>query len=248
MGAPRAYYNEIDRDAVHVLRALIADGVIAPGDVDDRSIKDVSPDDLRGYTQCHFFAGGGLWSVAARLAGWPDERPLWTGSCPCQPISLRGRKLGADDPRHLWPDLFRLLRSGRPPVLMGEQVAGTLGDVWFDGVHADLASADYTGRAVDIPACAVNAPQERERRWFVACPNGIERRSGAVQGGSSQAHGPEARNRTRWPSASDVPRLDDGVPGGMALRRIAGNAIHAVLAAEVIGAFLDAELAEDVFA
>lgn len=77
-----AYYNEIDEDAAAVLEALIEDGVIAPGDVDRRSIKEVQPDDLKGYTQCHFFAGGGLWSVAARLAGWPDDRPLWTGSCP----------------------------------------------------------------------------------------------------------------------------------------------------------------------
>jgi hypothetical protein len=62
-----AYYNEIDSDAAEVLQELIRDGVIAPGDVDTRSIKDVQPDDLRGYTQCHFFAGGGLWSVAADL-------------------------------------------------------------------------------------------------------------------------------------------------------------------------------------
>lgn len=84
----RAYYNEIEPDAVLVLRQLIAEGVIAPGDVDDRSIKDVHPDDLNGYAQAHFFAGGGLWSVAARLAGWPDERPLWTGSCPCFPADV----------------------------------------------------------------------------------------------------------------------------------------------------------------
>ena len=167
----RAYYNEIDRDAVHVLRCLIADGLIAPGDVDDRSIKDVQPDDLDGYTQAHFFAGAGLWSVAARLAGWPDDRPLWTGSCPCQPFSAAGRGLGTDDPRHLWPDFFRLIRAQRPAVVMGEQVAGAPGYGWFDGVRADLAGEGFASRTVDIPVCAVDGPQIRQRLYWVAVAN-----------------------------------------------------------------------------
>jgi hypothetical protein len=48
----------------------VVSGLIAPGDVDSRSIADVQPDDLRGYTQCHFFAGIAGWSRALRLAGW----------------------------------------------------------------------------------------------------------------------------------------------------------------------------------
>ena len=79
------YYSEVDPAAAAALRALIADKFIAPGDVDERSIEDVSPADLMGYTQCHFFAGQGVWSYALRLAGWPDDRPVWTGSCPCFP-------------------------------------------------------------------------------------------------------------------------------------------------------------------
>lgn len=166
-----AYYNEIDPDAVHVLRSLIADGLIAPGDVDSRSIKDVQPDDLDGYTQAHFFAGAGLWSVAARLAGWPDDRPLWTGSCPCQPFSSAGKGGGIDDPRHLWPDFFRLIRARRPAVVMGEQVAGAPGYGWFDGVRADLEREDFASRVVDIPACAVDAPHIRQRLWWCALGN-----------------------------------------------------------------------------
>lgn len=177
MGEARAYYNEIEPAAAHVLRALIADGVIAPGDVDTRSIKDVQPDDLAGYTQAHFFAGGGLWSVAARLAGWPDDRPLWTGSCPCQPFSGAGKGLGTDDPRHLWPDFFRLIRGARaagfgPPVVMGEQVSKKAGYHWLDGVRADLASEGYACRARDIPALAVDAPHERNRLYWIAVDDG----------------------------------------------------------------------------
>lgn len=168
MTTPRAYYNDTDPAACAVLEQLIADGVIAPGVVDPRSIKDVQPDDLRGFTQCHFFAGGGLWSVAARMAGWPDSRPLWTGSCPCQPFSAAGKGLGTDDPRHLWPDFYRLIRAGRPPVVMGEQVAGAAGYGWFDGVRTDLAREGYASRGVDIPALAVDAPHERNRLYWIA--------------------------------------------------------------------------------
>lgn len=164
----RAYYNDTSKAACAVMRQLIADGVIPAGDVDDRSIEDVLPDDLRDYTQCHFFAGGGLWPVAARLAGWPDERRIWTGSCPCQPYSVAGKGLGADDPRHLWPHFLRLIRAARPPVVMGEQVAGKAGYGWFDGVRADLAGEDYASRSVDIPALAVDAPHERNRMFWVA--------------------------------------------------------------------------------
>lgn len=163
-----AYYNEIEPAAAHVLRALIADGIIAPGDVDERSIKDVQPNDIKRYTQVHFFAGGGLWSVAARLAGWPDDRSLWTGSCPCQPFSVAGKGAGEDDPRHLWPDFFRLIRSCRPSIVVGEQVAGAAGYRWFDGVASDLEGENYASRAVDIPACAIDAPHIRQRLYWIA--------------------------------------------------------------------------------
>jgi len=174
----RAYYNEFDHAAAHILRALIDDGVLAPGDVDTRSIKEVMPDDLDGYTQCHFFAGGGLWSVAARLAGWPDDRPLWTGSCPCQPFSAAGKGLGTDDPRHLWPDFHRLIRARRPAVVMGEQVAGAAGYGWFDGVRFDLESEGYASRAVDFPACSVDAPHQRNRLYWIAVEHAASQRRG----------------------------------------------------------------------
>jgi len=118
-----AYYNEIDPYAAQWLRNLIAAGHIAPGDVDERSIEDVFPDELAGYTQCHFFAGIGLWSLALRKSGWPDDRPVWTGSCPCQSFSSAGKGKGFDDERHLWPAWFELIRECRPRVIFGEQVA-----------------------------------------------------------------------------------------------------------------------------
>ena len=167
---PRAYYNENDPFAAAWLRNLIAAGLIADGDVDERSIEDVYPIDLVGYTQCHFFAGIGGWSYAARLAGWPDSRPLWTGSCPCQPFSAAGKRGGMSDERHLWPAFFHLIQHAKPrdvPVV-GEQVASPDGLAWLDLVQADLEGAGHSVWAADICAAGFGAPIIRQRLWWIA--------------------------------------------------------------------------------
>ncbi|MET0407063.1 MAG: DNA cytosine methyltransferase [Hyphomicrobium sp.] len=168
MKAPEAYYNEIDPWAAQFVRNLIDKGYLPYGVVDERSIVDVEPDDLIGFTQCHFFAGIGGWGLATRLAAWPDWREIWTGSCPCQPFSVAGKGAGTADERHLWPDMFRLIRARRPLVVMGEQVAAAAGKHWLDGVLTDLEGADYASRALVLPACAVNAPHRRDCLWWVA--------------------------------------------------------------------------------
>jgi DNA (cytosine-5)-methyltransferase 1 len=166
-----ALYNEIDDYAADWLENLISAGLIAPGVVDRRSIVDLQPADLAGFTQVHFFAGIGGWSLAARLAGWPDDRPLWTGSCPCQPFSVAGKPAGQADVRHLWPEFYRLV-SLPPPVVMGEQVAAAVGKSWLDGVCSDLEGIGYATGAAVVPACAVDAPHRRDRLWFVADADG----------------------------------------------------------------------------
>ena len=133
-----AYYNEIDPFAAQWLRNLIEAGHIAPGDVDERSIEDVTPNDLKGYTQCHFFAGIGVWSHSLRRAGWADDRQVWTGSCPCQPFSVAGKRRGTDDERHLWPVFFELIRECRPAVVFGEQVASKDGLAWLSGENETM--------------------------------------------------------------------------------------------------------------
>lgn len=162
------YYNEFHPAAAEWLRKLMAAGMIPQGEVDERSIVEVQPDDLVGFRTCHFFAGIGGWAYAARLAGWPDDKPIWTGSPPCQPFSVAGKQRGADDERHLWPHLFRLIRARRPARFVGEQVAAAVGKHWLDGVFDDLEGIGYSGRAFVVPACAVNAPHRRDRLWFVA--------------------------------------------------------------------------------
>lgn len=165
---PSAYYNEIDPFAAQWLRNLIAAGHIAPGEVDERSIEDVTPDDLRGFTQCHFFAGIGVWSHSLRLAGWPDDRPAWTGSCPCQPFSAAGKGDGFADERHLWPHFFHLISERRPQHVFGEQVAAGNANSWFDLVQADLEGLGYAFGLVPFTSAGIGAPHIRERAYWVA--------------------------------------------------------------------------------
>jgi DNA (cytosine-5)-methyltransferase 1 len=171
MAMPSAYYNEIDPYAAQWLRNLIGRGLIASGDVDERSIADVRPSDLRGYEQCHFFAGIGGWSWSLRLARWPDDRPIWTGSCPCQPFSAAGKGKAGDDERHLWPAWFSLIRECRPATIFGEQVEAAIGWGWLDVVFADLEAESYACGATVLPACGVGAPHIRQRVFFLAHPD-----------------------------------------------------------------------------
>ncbi|MDE2097502.1 MAG: DNA cytosine methyltransferase [Patescibacteria group bacterium] len=161
-----AYYNENDPFAAQWLRNLIAAGLIAPGIVDERSIHEVTPGDLRGATQCHFFAGIGGWSHALRLAGWPDDEPVWTGSCPCQPFSVAGKQAGFADERHLWPVWYRLIRESRPGTIFGEQVDKAL--AWIDLVSGNLEDQEYAFAAAIMGAHSVSAPHIRQRLYCVA--------------------------------------------------------------------------------
>ena len=170
------YYNEFDKDAAAQLRVLIAEGLISPGIVDERSIEDVRPDELAGYAQCHFFAGIGVWSFALRLAGWPDDKPVWTGSCPCQPFSAAGKGDGFADERHLWPHFYHLISQRRPAIILGEQVAAKAVGPWIDLVHADLEGVGYAFGCVPFPSAGVGAPHIRDRTYWVADANsGAER-------------------------------------------------------------------------
>ena len=195
---PGSYYNEIDPFAAEMLRNLIKAGHIAPGDVDERSIEDVRPDDLRGYAQCHFFAGVGVWSYALRRAGYPDARPVWTGSCPCQPFSTAGKGAGFADERHLWPHFHWLIEQCRPPIVLGEQVASKDGLAWLDLVSADLEGSGYTSGAVDTCAAGFGAPHIRQRLYWVAYSSGAGRQ--------------EQWRRWEQPARS----TENGVAGGLA--------------------------------
>ena len=165
------YYNEWDAFAAEWLKQLIKDGLIPDGEVDSRSIADVEPSDLKGFTQCHFFAGIGGWSRALQLAGWSPDRPVWTGSPPCQSFSTAGKRKGKDDDRHLWPVFFDLIRECQPPTVFGEQVAASIRYGWLDDLQADFEREGYASAAAVLPAGSVGAPHKRDRLFFVADSN-----------------------------------------------------------------------------
>lgn len=253
-----AYYNENDKFAAQWLRELIKAGLIADGEVDERDIRDVRADDVRGFTQCHFFAGIGGWSYALRLAGWPDDRPVWTGSCPCQPFSQGGRSAAAKDPRHLWPVWRPLITKCKPATIFGEQVGGKSGISWLDLVGSDMEDDGYAFASADLPGPCVDSFDLRHRLWWVASNSdagGVrwERKQSASQSPSSQDarfrcsefEGLVSRLRELAVPAGRFGTVSDGVSGRMGRLRGYGNAIKPPLAAGFVKAYREA-IGEDL--
>ena len=242
------YYNECNPQAAAWLRELIANGQIAEGVVDERPIERVKPGELRRFIQCHFFAGIGGWSHSLRLADWPDDYPVWTGSCPCQPFSSTGKRRGFDDERHLWPVFFRLIAECRPNTVFGEQVASAIDHGWLDQVADDLERVGYAVGTVVFPAGAVGAPHKRDRLYFVAdsdrpqCGPELPTAGGGVVDGfwssAERVPCPDGRRRAVKPGLRPVAY---GVPGYLGLMRGAGNAIVPPAAAEFVRAFVEAK-------
>lgn len=210
---PMHYFNEFDPHAAEILRNLRTAAIIPDGRIDGRSIEAVTPADLAEYDQCHFFAGVGVWSMALRLAGWPDNRRVWTGSCPCQPFSVAGKGKGEADERHLWPVWFKLIAACRPECLFGEQVASPAARDWFDGVCADLESIGYTCGAVIVGAHSAGADHQRQRLYWMAY---------------TKHHGRGSRDGTKQ-SAENIERKDAagcGCSGGLAQSSVPGLEGH----------------------
>lgn len=157
------YFNEIEPFCIDWLRNQF-------GDVDERDIREITvpADALRQ----HYFAGLGGWEWALRLAGWPEDQEVWTGSCPCQPFSVAGKRQADSDERDLWPAFFRLISIARPAVILGEQVSGAIAYGWLDRICDDLEGIGYAVGATVLPACGVGAPHIRQRLYWVALASG----------------------------------------------------------------------------
>lgn len=260
-----AYYNDVEPYVCRWLENLSTAGRIEPGKVDCRSVKEIQPHELEGYSQAHFFAGIGAWSLALRLAGWPENDEVWTGSCPCQPFGHRGNNIpsGTNDPRHVWPDWFKLIRECHPPVIFGEQVANSFALEWFDAVADDLEGEGYAVAAVDLCATSIGAPHIRQRLFWVAESRmgytGRERLSAfqpqelSRERRWSEGRGSERPSGTLWSFAEwrkcrdgkyravepGICPVAYGVPGRVGQIRAYGNSLVPALAAVFIQAYME---------
>ena len=115
----------------------------------------------------------------------PTQPDVICGGFPCQPFSQAGRQQAQDDPRHLWPEMFRLIRECRPTWIVGENVVGLI-RLGLDEVLADLESEGYSTRTFNIPACSVGAPHLRQRLWIVAHSDSESEPDGSFDGNAGQ--------------------------------------------------------------
>ena len=188
---------------------------------------------------------------------------LVCGGFPCQPWSHAGKRLGAEDDRHLWPAMLDVIRRERPAWVLGENVVGLI-DLGLDAVLSDLEENEYACRTFDIPAGAVDAPHIRRRIWIVArdthrdqqpglSVNAEEPRLCSTDRDASDADGSRlqgwderaerAGERTAWESVCErhwpspdawVHRMDDGIPARSHRLKALGNAVVPQIA-EIIG-------------
>ena len=209
-------YNENEPFAVRWLEQLQERNLIQRGTILERSITELRPEDCDSTS--HFFAGIGGWSYALQLAGWDPARPVWSGSCPCQPFSIAGKGAGTSDKRHLWPIWRDLIAECRPPTIFGEQTSSDLGREWLSGVRADLEELGYAVGAADLCAASVNAPHRRQRLYWVAhAGHGSDQRRDGFRDSAPGITGAEREDQSSGQGRQDQTRLgtlDDLTDGG----------------------------------
>jgi DNA (cytosine-5)-methyltransferase 1 len=128
-------------------------------------------DDVKKITKEQFDADG---------IEYPD---IITGGFPCQPFSVAGKQKGTGDDRHLWPEMFRIIKAFKPKIVIGENVKGIINiqdGLVFETVCTDLENEGYEVQAFNIPAAGVQAPHRRERIWIIATNVGNSEYDGSL--------------------------------------------------------------------
>ena len=150
-----------------------------------------------------------------------DTIDLICGGYPCQPFSIAGSRRGERDPRHLWPEMHRLIRELRPRWVVCENVLGHV-ELGLDSVLDDLEALGYTTTTFVVPACTVGLPHRRDRVWVVAHAG----RLGRVEAPTARVAADVPDRAVRWamPAPFTV-GSDDGVPDWMERTKSLGNAV-----------------------
>lgn len=241
-------YNEIDKYCARWLEHLVAANELPNGIVINKDLYLLNYDKLTDFVQCHFFCGIGGWPLALKLANWPSDESVWTGSCPCQPFSIASQnREKAGDKKHLWPDFFSLIKRYKPTTIFGEQVAGPDGIQWLSDVRIDLESIGYDFGAACLPATLVGALHERKRLFWVADSSrtrleGFKCRREKLRKFASTSSAKRDYDciRKRFQSISDsmsIPAFN-GISRPVDIVRAFGNSLIPTLAAEFVTSFM----------
>ena len=140
-----------------------------------------------------------------------DSIDIITGGYPCQPFSIAGRQKGEQDPRHLWPEYFRLVKELRPTWVIGENVSGHI-KLGLDTVIEDLESEDYSVRPFSISASSIGANHQRERIWILAHSRRSQWPRAELRGeneNETREGNANQHQRSSSPSSSDVANTND---------------------------------------
>jgi len=159
-----------------------------------------------------------------------------TGGYPCQPFSLAGKRRGAEDDRHLWPEMRRVIAQAKPNWVVCENVYGHV-SMGLDKVLADLETEGYAAQPFVVPAGAVGACHKRDRVWVVANATGwSEQQSSARRNerGLQNKILPGRRNRYYLTAESNADRIADGISRRVDRIRGLGNAIVPQVAYEIL--------------
>ena len=153
-----------------------------------------------------------------------DQIDIITGGYPCQPFSVAGRKKGEDDPRHVWPEMFRLIKELRPTWVIGENVGGHI-KLGLDTVLENLESEGYSARTFSISASSIGAKHQRERIWIVANSNseGLEGQWKVSSRISKELKDPSYS--CWWATEPNVGRVAHGISNRVDRLKQLGNAV-----------------------
>lgn len=143
---------------------------------------------------------------------------LVCGGFPCQPFSVSGNQLGAEDDRALWPEMLRVIREVAPRWVIGENVSGII-PMELDNVLSDLEGEGYTCWTFVLPASSVDALHRRDRVWVVAHTNSAyQQRRGLSSGVHAKDH--DANSDSTFSKSRNVANTNGS---GLQRREEAGN-------------------------